>query len=240
MTIDMTYSEIKKIKLDIKQFLDEIQKIALNQQFDYSQKDRDFFSFIAKHIIFFKYLYKGEQEKYFYKVLISDLYYLILSIIKCEVRYIYVNERSIIENYTRAIMDVSLEKSHITASILQEMQEKKFLCDFTKDEYSLIKNEYVISCGYIHGGDILNDNLAYVFDECVNNNFTIKERNKYYIRVQNVLKIFDKLIVADKASYISGCYHRKKTVMEYLVGKNQVDLLFDVLNKRQHNCYNTV
>ena len=57
MIMDMTYLEIKEIKSNIKQFLDEIQRIAQKQQFEYTQKDHDFFSFIAKHIIFFKYLY---------------------------------------------------------------------------------------------------------------------------------------------------------------------------------------
>ena len=68
MIMDMTYLEIKEIKSNIKQFLDEIQRIAQKQQFEYTQKDHDFFSFIAKHIIFFKYLYKGAQGIYFYKV----------------------------------------------------------------------------------------------------------------------------------------------------------------------------
>lgn len=230
MTMDMTYLEIKEIKSNIKQFLDEIQKLAEIQQYEFAQKDRDFFSFIAKHIIFFKYLYKGAQDVYFYKVLISDLYYFILSIIKREMRYMYVNERSIIENYMRAIMQISLQDDHITEAIFQEMRNKIFLCDFTDAEYSLIKNEYVTSCEYIHGGNILNDNLAYVLDECVNNDFEIKDRSKYYIRVQNVFKIFDKLIVAEKTLYISGCFHRKKSVMEYLLGEHQVELLFNILN----------
>lgn len=43
MTMDMTYLEIKEIKSNIKQFLDEIQRIAQNQQFEYTQKDHDFF-----------------------------------------------------------------------------------------------------------------------------------------------------------------------------------------------------
>ena len=231
MTMDMTYLEIKEIKSNIKQFLDEIQKFAEIKQFEVVQKDRDFFSFIAKHIVFFKYLYKGARNTYYYKVLISDLYYLILSIIEREMRYMYVNERSIIENYMRAIMQISLQDNHITESIFQEMRSKNFQCDFTNAEYSLIKNEYVTSCEYIHGGNILSDNLAYVFDECVNNDFEIKDRSKYYIRVQNVFKIFDKLIVAENTLYISGCYHRKKSVLEYLIGKDLVELLFKILNK---------
>ena len=159
MTMDMTYIEIKEIKSNIKQFLDEIQKFAEIKQFEVVQKDRDFFSFIAKHIVFFKYLYKGAQNTYYYKVLISDLYYLILSIIEREMRYMYVNERSIIENYMRAIMQISLQDNHITESIFQEMRSKNFQCDFTNAEYSLIKNEYVTSCEYIHGGNILSDNM---------------------------------------------------------------------------------
>ena len=43
MIMDMTYLEIKEIKSNIKQFLDEIQKIAQIQQFEYAQKDHDFF-----------------------------------------------------------------------------------------------------------------------------------------------------------------------------------------------------
>lgn len=232
MTEDMTFLEIKEIKTNIKQFLDGIKEIAHIQHFEYTQKDHDFFAFVAKHIVFFKYLYKGTQHTYFYKVLISDLYYWILSIIKCEMRYMYVNERSIIENYMRAIMGVAIENGHITESIFQAMRVKDFKCNFTEAEYSLIKNEYVTSCGYIHGGDILNNNLGYVFDECINNNkFAIKECSKYYNRLQNVLRTFDKLIIAEQTLYVSGCYHRKKSIMEYLIGKAQVELLFEILNK---------
>lgn len=69
-----------------------------------------------------------------------------------------------------------------------------------------------------------------MLDECVNNDFEIKDRSKYYVRVQNIFKLFDKLIVAEKTLYISGCFHRKKSVMEYLLGEHQVELLFNILN----------
>ena len=39
-------------------------------------------------------------------------------------------------------------------------------------------------------GNILNDNLAYVLDECENDKFPIKDRVKYYIRVQDVFENF--------------------------------------------------
>lgn len=67
MKMDMTYREIEGIKLNIKQFLDEIQKIAKLYQFEYSQQDRDFYSFIAKHIIFLNIYIKGRRNHIFIK-----------------------------------------------------------------------------------------------------------------------------------------------------------------------------
>lgn len=232
MNDDMTYQEINSIKVNIKEFLAEVQKKSKQFGFEYLQFDNDFFTFIAKHVIYFKYLYLGQKNAYFYKVLISDLYYFVLSILENERRYMYVNERSIIENYMRAIMCISLQDNHITDEIFKEMRKKNFECGLSESEYSLIKNEYSISCAYIHGGNILNDSLVYVFNRCICPKFKDIERKKYYIRFQNVIKIFDKLIVSSDTIYISGCFHRKKSVMQYLIGKEQVELLFRVLNNK--------
>ena len=49
----MTYQEINNTKSNIKEFLNEIQKLACKSEFNFSQCDGDFFSFIAKHIVFF-------------------------------------------------------------------------------------------------------------------------------------------------------------------------------------------
>lgn len=231
MNDDMTYSEICEIKSHIQEFLDAIQSISKDLKNDIYQFDIDFFAFIAKHIIFLKYIDTKEKNTHFYKVLISDLYYLILSIIRNETRYMYVNERSIIENYLRAIMQVTLQDNHVTNKVFDELHEKNFKCCFSRDEYALIKSEYTTSCGYIHGGDILNSNLVYVLEECANKKFDFSERKNYYIRFQKMLKIFDRLIIAENSEYINGCFHRKKSVMEYLVGKEQVDLLFKILNE---------
>ncbi len=52
MTMDMTYLEIKEIKLNIKHFLDEIQKLAKIQKFEFAQKDRDFFLLLQSILSF--------------------------------------------------------------------------------------------------------------------------------------------------------------------------------------------
>lgn len=230
MNMDMTYQEIARIKSNIQNFVEKIKELSQEFNFDFQQLDRNFFSFIAKHIVFFKYLSDGGNSNFSYKVLISDFYYIILAIVKGEVRYMYVNERSIIENYLRSIMDISLQDNHVTDKVFKELRQKNFYCNFDDTEYSLIRSEYRTSCEYIHGSNILDDNLAVVLDECVNKKFTITERKKYYIRIQDVLKSFDRLLISENALFVSGCFHRKKSVLSYLLGEEPLNLLFQIIN----------
>lgn len=229
MVKDMTYQEIDLLKSNISCFLDKIEEIARRNNFDFSQSDKNFYSFIAKHIVFLKYIYNETDDTYFYKVLISDFYYFILSIVKSEARYMYVNERSIIENYTRAIMQVTIQDNHVTQAVFERLHQTNFKCDFTEDEYSLIKSEYVTACGYVHGGNILNNNLAFVLSQCERLPICQKKRNEHYRQWEKMIKVFDRLLIAQYPIFISGCFHRRKTVMEYLLGKPQVELLFKVI-----------
>lgn len=232
MIEDMTFNELKYIKSNISSFIVEIKKQSQIYKYEYKQYDIDFFTFIAKHIIFIKYLIDGDKNTYVFKVLISDFYYYILSIIKKELRYMYVNERSIIENYMRIIIGTSVENNHVTERLFNEMKEKKYIFDFTDSNYSLIKSEYSISCQYIHGGNILNENLASVFEECFSRNKKVmkEDKNKYYIRMGNILKIYDKLLISENIDYVNGCFHRRKSILEYLIGAECLELLFIGLN----------
>ena len=225
MNDDMTYQETARIKSNIQSFVEKIKELSQEFDFDFQQLDGNFFSFIAKHIVFFKYLSEGDSSNFSYKVLISDFYYIILAIVKGEVRYMYVNER-----YLRSIMDISVQDNHVTDNVFQELRQKSFHCGFDEAEYSLIRSEYRTSCGYIHGSNILNDNLASVLDECANKKFTIAERKKYYIRMQAVLKSFDRLLISENALFVSGCFHRKKSILSYLLGRDLLDLLFQIVN----------
>ena len=74
------------------------------------------------------------------------------------------------------------------------------------------------------------ENFALVLDECINKRFTIAERKKYYIRIQSVLKSFNLLLISENALFVSGCFHRKKSVLSYLIGKEPLDLLFQIVN----------
>lgn len=226
MSKDMTYLEIESVKSSIDEFIKKISELAKSEDYNLEQNDKNFFVFISKHIIFFKYLYFGMNELYFLKVIISDLYYYILSIVKRETRYMYLNERSIIENYTRAATYIFVEQDHVTENLFKLLKEKEYLFEFTDDNYSLIKDEYSTSCGYIHGGDILNNSLVFAFNECISNKETIKNKNNYYLRITNIIKVYDKILISTYSEKISGCFHRKKSLLKHLVGEECLELLF--------------
>lgn len=148
---DMTYNEISLLKSDISSFIEYLSNYSHQENFSISQNDKDFFSFLCKRICFFKIINQMSQPIYSAKVLISDFYNLIITIIKNQKRYIYLNERSIIENYMRLILSTSLENDHITLNLFNKLQSNHTDI-FTKDTFSLLKSEYRMSCSFVHGG----------------------------------------------------------------------------------------
>lgn len=231
MSVDITYSELNLIKSDIKIFIDKLSEISVLSGHMLTQEQNEFFVFLSKHIIFFKYLYRGMGNPYFFKVLISDLYYYVLSILKNETRYIYLNERSIIENYTRAVTRKTVEEDHVTENLFLKLKNMKLKIDFTEQDYSLIKSEYTTSCGYIHGSKLLDNDLSFVLDECLENKIFINNLNKYHERIRKIFKTYDKILISEYGENISGCFHRQKTVFEYLLGRDCCELLFQVITK---------
>ena len=226
MSYDMTYSELKSIKSNIDIFINKLNEISISFNHELTQEEKAFFVFISKHIIFFKYLYEGMGNMYFFKVIISDLYYYTLSILKNETRYIYLNERSIIENYTRAVIRKTVEADHVTENLFLKIKDLEFSFDFTEQDYSLIKSEYTTSCGYIHGSSLLDGDLSFVLEKCLENSKFIKDINKYHERIRKIFKIYDKMLISEYGNSISSCFHRQKTIFEYLLGEDCLDLLF--------------
>jgi hypothetical protein len=228
---DMTYEELKSIKSNIITFISKLNEISIEFNQELNQSEKAFFIFISKHIILFKYLYEGMGKMYFFKVIISDLYYYILSIIKNETRYIYLNERSIIENYTRAVVRKTVEEDHVTENLFTKIKNMEFSFDFKEEDYALIKSEYVTSCGFVHGSSILEGDLAFILDECLENSKFIKDINKYYERIRKIFKTYDKMLISQYGDIISSCFHRQKTIFEYLLGEECLDLLLKVTTK---------
>ena len=225
MKEDMTYNEIDMVKANINLFVKTLLNFAERQNVSLSQSDINFFVVISKHIIFYKYMYQNNEIGRFYKVLVSDCYYLIISVIRKEHRYMYVNERSIIENYLRLIINKTVEEDHITEKIFKEVK-KQYSTILPDSEFSLLRTEYLTACGYIHGGNVIDGDLSWTFNECIQSDGTFKDINKYYIRVQRILKILDRMIMYIYKNEVSGAFHRRKSLLEYLIGKDCVNILF--------------
>ena len=220
---ELIIAQINEIKKAIDGFciaLESYSKKTENEKI--FKNELGFFRFISKQIIFLKNIYDCEHD-YKIKVIISDFYNYIVCIIKKEHRYMYVNERSIIENYTRWIVSTDVEKNHITTQVFEELKNKTNLSDL---DYSRIKSEYVTSCGYIHGSKLLNENLSYVFNECITNDLKIKNINKYFDNIKYIVKTYNRLIISTYPNLIDECFYRRKSVLKYLLGDDLLEFLF--------------
>mgnify|MGYP000898811656 CR=1 FL=1 len=221
---DLIKYEMNTVKDDIAIFIQELQLIATKYKLDIIQLDTDSHRLISKYIIFFKYLYLGNTNIKYYKNLISDLYYIILSVLKGEIRYFYLNMRSVIENCIRCISGIALENNHITSYVFDSVKNK-----FSLGDYSFIKNEYAISCNYIHGGNLLDNSLASVLKTCLPKSLNKRVKSRCYENISKILNLFIKVIVEENIAYVDKCFYKKKYLLGYLIGKDKVDLIF---NKR--------
>jgi len=163
----MDCQDLEIIKNDIEKFIKQLELKSKNKVI-FTDDEKSFLRFLAKHILFFKELYRFDKSKYFLEVLISDIFSYIISIIDGEKRYIFLNERSIIENYIRYLM----KENHIKENTFYKLKEKFKL---ENDVFSLLKEEYSTSCKYIHGGEILKTELLFYFFEFLKKEKEISE-----------------------------------------------------------------
>lgn len=225
---ELTLSQINEIKKSIARFMNVLSEYMSSNHLGYiNQSDENFFIFISKQIIFLKELNKCYPD-FKVKVLISDYYNFIVSIIKNETRYLYLNERSIIEGYTRLIIGINVEQDHVTSNLIKELKYGKYINPLSNSEYNLITSEYVISCGFIHGSNLLINDLSYYFTECISKFSTIKNINSYYQRITKIIKIFNRMLISNCTEKIDTTFWSKKSVLEYLIGKKDVNILFQL------------
>lgn len=230
---DFVLEETQLTKKNIKAFLQKLDALSREYNSAMTESDKNFFIRISKYIIYCKRLYilfpDNDIRKYL-KNIISDAYYLILALIKREKRYIYVNERSLIENNIRMLIHTSLSENYVTFEIFKKLQNEKYGID--SNNFSLIRNEYKTACNFIHGGNLLDENLAYVFSECIKKDaIEEKERNAYYKRISDLLNIFNKSMIKLYPEQVNGCFHREKTLLKYLMGESIVEYLFSNINR---------
>ncbi|MCZ2259962.1 hypothetical protein [Sporosarcina sp. G11-34] len=189
----------------------------------YSSLDKqtaEYYRVIAKQTLFFKYILNAYPETYFVRVLISDFFNFILNDIDESTRYLYLNERSIIENYIRLILKNDEYITHITSQSFKDLKEQNKLT-LNDAEFGKIMNEYKISCSYIHGGYNLENHLVDNFEECVHGVNIISNRNKKNRMRQTLelFKILNKLFIINNTEVVDNSFHRNKYALNYLLGK---------------------
>lgn len=222
MLSEETHIILEEYKKDILELMMILENISKEKKNIFEESDKNFFIFILKHILFFKELYNYDKTNYFFRIIISDFYYYIMALINNELRYVYLNERSIIENYTRCILKVSLESDHITNKLFDKL---KIEYNISNSDFSILKQEYLHSCEYIHGGKRLETSLISYFNEYLLKKNKIKKQSKYYSRVIKIIKIFDKILIKSNPEFVNGVFHRRKTLLKYLIGKDKVEIL---------------
>lgn len=223
MKDDLTISRINDIKYSINSFIETLKNFSQeNSGRKLPEAEIGFFRFISKQIIFLKMLYEYNSD-YALKVAISDYYNLVACIIKNENRYIFVNERSIIENYIRYITSTNGDVTYVNRQIFDLYKVK---CRLSNDDYSLIKEIYSTSCGYIHGSKLLDENLAYVFNQCITTDYCISKMPNHINNLIRMINIFNDNIIQTNKNVVDLCFFRQKSILKYLIGENAVNKLF--------------
>jgi hypothetical protein len=221
----MKYVGLVDCKDEINNLIDYIEKYGIESgDAIIDNRTKEFYRFISKQIIFFKYILNAYPKTYSIKVIISDFLSLILNDIKLETRYYYLNQRSIIENYMRMILQDEKNISHITKQSFLDLRQQNEL-NLSALEYNKITNEYKIACSFIHGGDYLRVHLVSNFEECLESKTKISERKRknqisQFIDLTNIL---NKLFLIHNTEVIDNSFHRSKVTLEYLMGKRYID-----------------
>lgn len=227
MVITMNEVGLKICKEEINSFITYIKQ----QLSPLDDQTLEYYTVIAKQTLFFKHILNAYPKTYFVKVLISDFFNFILDDINESTRYLYLNERSIIENYIRLILKKDEYITHITSKSFTDLKEQNKLV-LSEAEYGKIINEYKISCSYIHGGYKLAGHLVDNFEECINGVNVITKRNKKSRMKQTLelFKILNKLFIINNLEVVDNSFHRNKYALNYLLGK-QYPLFLKILKQ---------
>ncbi|URJ39598.1 hypothetical protein [Paenibacillus polymyxa] len=193
------------------------------------QRTKEFYRFISKQIIFFKFILKAYPKTYSIKVIISDFLSLILNDLKSETRYYYLNQRSVIENYMRMILKDEINSTHITKQSFLNLKQQNET-ELSEKEYNKIINEYKIACSFIHGGDFLRVHLVSNFEECLESKTKMSERQRknQISQFMEMVNILNKLFLIHNNEEVDSSFHRNKVTLEYLMGKRYMEKFFRI------------
>lgn len=230
---ELINNQIKQIQGEIKEYIEALSSLSCQENL-HEQSHFDFCIFLAKHIVFFKMISSVIHDRRYnrlYNLVISDLLSLSFEITRNEQRYIYLNERSLIESFMRIITKCDGRVKGISPVFLQLQEISKNLP--VKVEYDLIKSEYAMASNYIHGNVKDTDTLSLFLEDCIRKKgLPSKKIKQYFQRLVRVIVSFDRMLINQQVDQINEAFYRKSKIMQYLIGKDQVDFYFSIRNNR--------
>lgn len=226
-------SEYLYVKEDIAEFVDMLGYT--------NQEDLELLRFISKKIIFLKDIKSvipeiDDSVSFYINQIISDLIYLIESYQKNELRYTYLNMRSLIEGFARLFSLVESGTNKVSMTLLLEnINEYINLNDLVdsngkKLEYSRLKSLYKECCLYVHGNIKANFSLLEYYKEIQNKSITLQQKRKLNSDIKFLINVLITIACYRFSSPLNDIFFRGKLKLEFLIGKENVSLIKNHLN----------
>lgn len=220
---DMTYQELANIKEEINDFID-------SKLVSFEELEKNNIRFVLKKIVLTKYLLIHNKSDYRYKALSSDLMYLINSIKKGEIRYYFFNLRSIIEQALRIINNINSTEIINNVEVMNQTQELINSHGFYI-ELDVIRESYKTSCLYVHGNESVDIGIIEYYENSFEKNVQIKNvRRKLKVLIKLLTNLFD-LIILIHVHEVDAAFHRRKTILKYLIGEKSYNEFYKVIEE---------
>lgn len=217
----MVYQEIENRKAEIEDVIEHL----------FPDKDVDIQNSIKKVIkntLFFKYL-EQEYSDYYISSIISDYMYFLYSLRKLNYRYMNLNLRSIIEYSLKTFLEEETDGAAKTYDLINRSKEKYSNNSSIIVDFNVIESIYSNTCDFIHGNINAQMPIISYFDEIDSLEEDKNTTRRTLNHCINVSKELQKLLLISHKYIIDGAFHRKKSLLEYLINKSYRESLLSAV-----------
>ena len=141
------------------------------------------------------------------------------------IRYYYLNVRSIIENSLRFINGYNSSNTISTQELIDLTKQFIHAKNISNVDFNVIESEYSKACDFVHGNITARMPLAQSFEDCFGEKNKMPKMN---IMLQQSIKLIDELFKVMAHSHIQlidSAFHRRKTILRYLVNDNFLSVI---------------
>lgn len=180
---------------------------------------------IIKRSIFFKYLLQVTKENYNINSILSDYIFLLKSIENQELRYFHLNMRSLIEHYLRLFNGLNPKSEVYNFNLIEETKIKLQNLSIDNVDISIIISNYKNACNFVHGNINAEMPILEFYYETVESESSSKAMKKYINQFCKLNNELFNLFLYTNRDLIDAAFHRKKTVLKYIVNEKYVNKL---------------